>query len=69
MLVERHAQHGHRNRFIKGGAMVQIVLLLRVASVNDAIVWCHQFGQLLNSLVHECRWHHHWILFSANLLP
>ena len=34
--------------------MVQIVLAIRVASVNDAIVRCHQFGQLLNGVVHEC---------------
>ena len=36
--------------------MVQIVLVIRVASVNDAIVRRHQFGQLLNGLVHECCW-------------
>ena len=40
-------------------AMVQIVLVRRVAALNDAIVKGHQFGQLLNGLVHECRWHQH----------
>lgn len=35
-------------------AMVQTVLVIRVAAANDAIIRCHQFGQLLNGLVHEC---------------